>query len=148
MEISASQQANESTGYTVFPEAPVHFPIPASLAPFPPYLQAAIIKAVGICKPRPATDIWYQDRGTGSVYVIRHGIQWQFNKTASFIWMKLGNGVTVKEIVEQLCREYTEDNAEDIEFQTVEFVLHALSYGVLDIAEDEEVPPPGERAES
>ena len=106
----------------------------ASLAPFPPRLQDVIIGAVLEARPERATDIWHEDKQTDTIFVMRYRFQWHFNKTASLLWKRLGP--TLKEILEELQKEYPESDPKEIRFLTVEFLLHAASYGLVQLYPD------------
>jgi len=113
---------------------PKRTPGTASLAPFVPKLQEAIIEAVLDTRPERATDIWYEDKQTGTISVMRYGFQWQFNPTASLLWKRLGP--TLKEILAEFQKEYPESDPKEIRFLTVEFLLHAASHGLVELYPD------------
>ena len=103
----------------------------ASLLPFPPKLQEAIIASVLEAEPQRATDIWYKDSGTGAIFVLRHGIQWQLNETASSIWEHLGK--SVESIVDDLHELSPSTDLEEMRFQVVEFLLNADSQSLIEL---------------
>ena len=106
----------------------------ASLAPFSPMLQEAIVHAVLEAKCERASDIWYEDEATKGVVVMRHGIHWQLNETASALWLRLGK--RVGEIVDELCQEYPGTDLQEIRFLMVEFLLNSTSYGLVDLVSE------------
>ncbi len=106
----------------------------ASLAPFPPMLQEAVVHAVLEAKCERATDIWYEDEASKSVVVMRLGIHWQLNETARALWLRLGK--RVGEIVDELCQEYPGTDPQEIRFLIVEFVLNAASYGLVELVSE------------
>jgi hypothetical protein len=103
----------------------------ASLAPFPPMLQEAIVNAVLGANCEKATDIWYEDEATKCVLVMRHGVHWQLNQTASALWLRLGK--RGGEIADELCQEYPGTDPQEIRFLTVEFLLNATSNGLVEL---------------
>lgn len=116
----------------------------ASLTLFPSELQQVIKAAVLKAIPQRATDIWYQDKVTGNVFVMRHSLQWQLNETASFLWLLLNDGRSVETIVGELCKKYPDDDSQEIEFMTVEFLLHASSHGLIDFSPEPCIEKPKE----
>ncbi len=103
----------------------------ASLLPFTPRLQEAIITAVMTAVPQRGTDIWYKDKASGAVFVMRHGVQWQLNETGSVLWERLGH--PVKAMVEELCKQYSTTDPDEIRFHVVEFLLNADSHGLVEL---------------
>ena len=104
----------------------------ASLIPFPAPVQEAIQGAVLAAKPERATDIWYEDKTTGDVHVMGHGMQWQLNDTASVVW-KLLDGREVKAIVEELGKKFPKHEGAEVVSTTVEFLLQAHSSGLVEL---------------
>lgn len=103
----------------------------ASLTAFPPELQQVIADAVLKCKPRVATDIWYHDEDRGSVFVLRSGMQWELNPTATLIWLELEGGP--KKMLEQLQRSYPDTDKQELRLSCAEFLLNAHSWGIIDL---------------
>lgn len=107
----------------------------ASLLPFPPQLQQMLTEQVLKTRPQRATDIWYLDKATGSVVVMRQGMQWQLNQTASTIWQRLGEPISG--IVADFISADPETEPGDIRFTVVEFLLNAYSNGLIDLFPEE-----------
>lgn len=103
----------------------------ASLVSLPPKLQETVIASVLDARPQRTTDIWYQDKETSNVVVMRHGMQWQFNETASALWQRLGE--RVGDVLEEFYQQSPETDRQAIRFQVIEFLLHASSHGLIDL---------------
>jgi Coenzyme PQQ synthesis protein D (PqqD) len=106
----------------------------ASLLPFPARLQEVLIEAVMSAEPQRATDIWYEDESNKTVFVMRHGLNWQLNETASMLWERLDG--PAKGIVEGLCEEYPSADRDEVRFSVAEFLLNAESHGLIELFPD------------
>jgi hypothetical protein len=92
-----------------------------SIRSFPEELQKLVKTSILATKPQLSTDIWYQDKESSSVYVMRHGKQWKLNETASFLWLKFNDGLRVSSIIKNLQKKYEDYNSHDIEILTIDF---------------------------
>ena len=109
----------------------------ASLLPFPTQLQEVVSKAILKAKPQRATDIWYEDKVTGRVLVMRHGFEWRLNETASELWLRAGD--QVQDVVQDLCKKWPDCSPDEIKLLVAEFLLQAHSYGLLELYPEREV---------
>ncbi|MCU0288665.1 MAG: PqqD family protein [Acidobacteria bacterium] len=109
-----------------------HDPGFAVLSQFPQRLQGVIIDEIMKCKAAKATDIWFEDKTSGIVSVMRNNMQWQFNETASKLWIQLGDKTTAH-IIEQLSRDFSVENTEQIKAYVVEFMLQASINGLINL---------------
>lgn len=109
----------------------------ASLLSFPPKLQEVVSKAILKAKPQRATDIWYEDKTTGKVLVMRQGFEWQLNETASELWLRAGE--QVQDVVQDLCKKSPDSDPHEIQLLVAEFLLQASSYGLLELFPEQEM---------
>jgi hypothetical protein len=118
----------------VVPEGAPAAPLSAaSLAPFPAPIQRAIVGSVCSAMPSRATDIWYQDKTTGDVHVMRAGMQWHLNSTASAVWQLLDGRSAVEAIAAELKARYPDQSPDEVAGAVVEFLLNAHSSGLVDL---------------
>lgn len=103
----------------------------ASLMLLPNKLQEIVIEAVLKTKPARCTDIWYEDKTSGTVFVMRLGMQWHLNETASYLWLSIGE--QTETIVNKFCEKYGNEDEKDIAASVVEFLLNAHSFGLIEL---------------
>ena len=102
-------------------------------AAIPEGLQPLIVEALMPAVPTPATDIWCEDEQSQSVIVMRHGMQWRLNNSASALWLNLGQ--PVEDIVSQMSETFPDVEREEIAFWSVAFLLEAAQNGLVDFQE-------------
>ena len=119
---------------TISPHTQPHGSAPAGdalLGALPAELQKLLIDRVLDCWPQPATDIWYQDESTGTVFVLRRGVHWELNNTAAAI--RLGLGKEVSKVVEDLVAQFPDADPGEIRFSCIEFLLQASARGLIEL---------------
>lgn len=110
------------------------------LAVFSEDIQNAIINIViGKIYAR-STDIWYYDENTDTVVVMRQGMQWFLNNSASVLWQSLGN--PTKMIIDKLTDTFESDESLITKY-CVDFLLQAEKAGLVE--EITETPPKREK---
>lgn len=97
---------------------------------FPPALQKKIVDELLKQECERATDIWYHDETTKTVWVMRHNIHWQLNETASVIWTRLGEA-SVADLLGKMHEHFAGADAEEVRCHFAEFLLQAYNNGLV-----------------
>ena len=71
------------------------------------------------------TDIWYEQRPGKCVVVLRNGVQWYLNETATAIWMR--TDVPVRDLIKEWAHGASEEKKREIAMQVADFLLMAAS---------------------
>lgn len=109
---------------------------------FPEKLRDKIVDNILDERYERATDIWYSDQTSGTIWVMRYNIQWQLNSTASILWTQLGKE-SVKNIVDQICKKFPETDTKTIQYHVADFLILAHANGLVTIAmEPEQIKKP------
>ena len=102
---------------------------PSALAMFPRWLQEIMVDAVLTAQCERTTDIWYEHDAGKCVVVLRNGIQWYLNETATAMWMR--KDVPVREFIREWAADASAEKKREIATQVVDFLLLAVANGLV-----------------
>lgn len=121
---------------------------PFVLGLLPAKLQEVVIHAVMNTRCERATDIWFQQPGN-AVVVLRSGIQWFLNESASTMWLRMD--ASVRELVEQWEEDTSEDQQREMRARVVDFLLAMAANGLVtlfpEVTEEDRPEKPASRAQ-
>jgi hypothetical protein len=92
-------------------------------------LQEIVIDAVLNTRCERATDIWYQQEPGNTVAVLRGGMQWFLNESASAMWMRMD--APVRELIGEWLAGASEEGKREIVSLVVDFLLLAAANGLV-----------------